>query len=152
MINTTHITEVALTLFMMGLFGDAHPPPTPLVKICHTYPTAMKRRIFIPYLMKIKKTYRSRDTPFDFCWHQYFLPEISNFYYIKKYGYTLHFDTYFLIVLTFFEFSKVVLINIVAILMMSAKLAILDLLKLKIFWSKGYDVISFTHDVTNNIL
>ena len=39
----------------------------------------------------------------------------------------------FLILLTIFESLKVVLINIVAILMMSAKLATLGLLKLKIF-------------------
>ena len=40
-----------------------------------------------------------------------------------------------------FECLKVVLINILAILMMSAKFATLDLLKLKGFWSKVYDVI-----------
>ena len=37
-------------------------------------------------------------------------------------------------------------------LTMSTKLAILDFLKIKIFWSKGFDVIAFFHDVTNNIL
>ena len=37
----------------------------------------------------------------------------------------------------------------VAILMMSAKLATLGLLKIKIFQNKGYDVISFIHGVTN---
>ena len=41
----------------------------------------------------------------------------------------------------------------VAILMMSAKLATLGLLKIKIFWNKGYDVISFNvHDATSKIL
>ena len=39
---------------------------------------------------------------------------------------------YFLILLTFFEFFKVVLINMVAFFMMSAKLATLGLLK-KVF-------------------
>ena len=39
-----------------------------------------------------------------------------------------------------------------AILMMSAKLATLDLLKIKIFWNKGYDVIISVHDVTNKVL
>ena len=42
--------------------------------------------------------------------------------------------------------------KIVAILMMSAKLATLDLLELKVTWNKGYDVIFFVHDVTNKIL
>ena len=40
----------------------------------------------------------------------------------------------------------------VAILMMSAKLATLGLLKIKVFWNKGYGVIIFVHDVTNKIL
>ena len=40
----------------------------------------------------------------------------------------------------------------VAVLMMSAKLATLGLLKIKIFWNKDYDVIIYAHDVTNKIL
>ena len=48
-----------------------------------------------------------------------------------------------------FESFKAVLINMFAILMMLAKLATLDLLKLKVFWNKGYDVIIFVHGVTN---
>ena len=36
--------------------------------------------------------------------------------------------------------------------MMSAKLATPDLLKIKIFQYKGYDVIIFGYDVTNKIL
>ena len=35
---------------------------------------------------------------------------------------------------------------------MSAKMAILDLLKIKVFWNKVYDVIISVHDVTNKIL
>ena len=38
------------------------------------------------------------------------------------------------------------------ILMMSAKLATLGLLKIKVFRSKGYDVVIFHHEVTNKIL
>ena len=37
--------------------------------------------------------------------------------------------------------SKIVLIDIVTILMMSAKMATLSILKIKVFWNKGYDVI-----------
>ena len=36
--------------------------------------------------------------------------------------------------------------------MMSVKLATLGLLKIKVFWKKGYDVIICSHDVTNKIL
>ena len=36
--------------------------------------------------------------------------------------------------------------------MMSAKLATLGLLKIKVFWNKGYDVITFVCDVINKIL
>ena len=37
-------------------------------------------------------------------------------------------------------------------MMMSAKMATLGLLKIKLFWNKGYDVIVSVCDVTNNIL
>ena len=37
-------------------------------------------------------------------------------------------------------------------LMMSAKLATLSLLKLKVFWNKGYDDLISVYDVTNEIL
>ena len=40
----------------------------------------------------------------------------------------------------------------VTILMMSAKVATLGLLKINVFWSEGYDVMISVHDVTNNIL
>ena len=40
----------------------------------------------------------------------------------------------------------------VAILMMSAKLATLGPLKIKVFWNKGYDVIIYVYKVTNQIL
>ena len=35
---------------------------------------------------------------------------------------------------------------------MSAKMATPGLLKIKVFWNKGYDVIISVHDVTNKIL
>ena len=40
----------------------------------------------------------------------------------------------------------------VIILTMSAKLANLDLLKIKVFWNKGYIAITSFHDVTNKII
>ena len=46
----------------------------PLTEICHTYPTTtMKLGRVVPYPRKIKKIYKSRDTPLEFCWHQHFL-------------------------------------------------------------------------------
>ena len=46
----------------------------------------------------------------------------------------------------------VVFINMVVILMMSAKLTALGLLKIKVFWNKGHEVMVSFHDVTNKIL
>ena len=40
----------------------------------------------------------------------------------------------------------------VTVLMMSAKMATPSLLKIRVFWNKGYDVISSAHDVTNRFL
>ena len=57
-----------------------------------------------------------------------FSPEIRNFCYLKKCRYRLHFNTQFLILLIFFEFLKADLINMVAILMILAKLVTLGLL------------------------
>ena len=58
----------------MGLLGATHGwggRPT-LPKICHTYPTMMKLGTLIPSLKKNQKTYKSRDTSLEFCWHQHF--------------------------------------------------------------------------------
>ena len=40
----------------------------------------------------------------------------------------------------------------VTILVMTAKMATPDLLKIKAFWKKGYDVIISVDDITNKIL
>ena len=45
----------------------------PLPNICHTDPTTRKLGTLIPYLNKIKKIYKSRDTHLEFYWHQHFL-------------------------------------------------------------------------------
>ena len=73
---------MTLTLFRMGLFGDAHgwgdgggSKKAPLRKICHTYSTMMKLGTDIPYLKKIQKIYESCDAPLAFCWHQCFFTE-----------------------------------------------------------------------------
>ena len=38
----------------------------PLPKIRHRYPTMMKLGTIIPYLRKIQKMYKSRDTSYEF--------------------------------------------------------------------------------------
>ena len=58
----------------------------------------------------------------------------------------------FLILLIFRESLKFILIHMVTIVMMSAELVTVDLLKIKAFSNKVYDVIMFVHDVTNIIL
>ena len=78
-----------------------------------------------------------------------FSPEINKFCYIKKYRYRLYFDTSFLFILTFLESLSIVIINMVKILMMSTKIATPVLLKIKVFWNKGYYVIYSVYDVTN---
>ena len=40
----------------------------------------------------------------------------------------------------------------VTILIMSAKMATPGLLKIRVFWNEGYDVMISVHDVTNKIL
>ena len=42
-------------------------------------------------------------------------------------------------------------LNMITILMMSAKITTPDLLKTRVFWNIGYDFIIFDHDVTNKI-
>ena len=84
-----------------------------------------------PYLKMIQKTSKNQVT------QSIFSPEISSFCYIKKHRYRLHFNKQFLILLTFFESLKVVLINMVANLMMLAKLATLGLPKAKVFRNKS---------------
>ena len=57
-----------------------------------------------------------------------FPPEIKKYKYINGF----HFGTQFPILLKFFEFLKIVFINIVIIWMISAKMVSLGLLKIKV--------------------
>ena len=77
--------------------------------------------------------------------------EISNFCYIKKYRYRLHFNINLLFLLTFLEPLKVAIINLLTSLMMTANWLLQPFLK-KVFWNKGDDVIISVHDSTNKIL
>ena len=87
-----------LTLFRVSIFGAAQgwageAKRSPLPKICHTYPTMMRPGTVVLYVKKIEKIYELRDTPLEFCCRQLFSPKISDFCYIKKYRYRLHFNT-----------------------------------------------------------
>ena len=90
--------------------------------------------------------------PLSFADTNIFLLEISKFCYIKKYRNRFHLDTQFLILLTFLDSLRISLINMVTILMMSAKMATPGLLIIKVFWKKCYDVIISVQYVINKIL
>ena len=62
-----------------------------------------------------------------------FSPEISKFCYIKKYKCRFDFDADFIILVTFPGSLIIVLKNMVKILMISAKMATLGLLKIRVF-------------------
>ena len=108
-----HWHPLTWNLFRMGFFGIAYGlerrgggKKGPLPKICYTYPAMVKLCTVIPY-----KTHHL-SSPNKCC-------------YIKIYRYKLHFNTKFLFQ-NYFHFSlKIVVINMVEILMMSAKMATL---------------------------
>ena len=133
------LTTYKLTLFRVGLFGlltnggGAKSPHFRLSRICHTQPTLMKLGTVIPYLKKIQKHINHVIHPLSSADIRIFSPKINNFCCIRKRRYRLHFNAKFLILLTSFESLKFVLINMVAILMRSAKLATLDLLEIRVF-------------------
>ena len=118
--------------------GGEQKGPLSLKSVTHL--TMIKIGTFIHYQEKILKIYKSRDTPFVFCWHQNFLLEISKFCYIKKYWYRLYFNTLFLIFLNSIESWKIISINMVAVLLMSAKMDTLELFRIKLSLNKDYDV------------
>ena len=142
-----------LTLFRMDIFSATHGwMGAILANICHTYPTTMKLGTVIPHLKKIQKLYESRDTPPEFCWHQHLFIENQQILLYQEIQIQIAFWYIISIFLTFLESLKIFLINVVLILMMSAKMATPGLLKIKVFWNKGFYVIYFLYDVTNKIL
>ena len=111
--------------------GGGQQGPSSLKSI-HVYPTMMILGTVITGLKKIKKIYKSRDSTFGFCWHNICSLEISKF--------TISRDTdiiaFWYIILDFLKFFleslKIGLINMVTILMISAKMDTLGLLKIKL--------------------
>ena len=105
-----------------------------LSKICHTYPILMKLGTVVPCLKKIQIRHKSRDTSIAFCWHENFFTKKQQF-----------------LVFLVFESSKVALVKMVEFLMMSAKWSTLGLLKIYVFWNKGYDIITSVCHFANKI-
>ena len=80
----------------------------------------MKLGTVIPYLKGSQKYINHVTQPLSSADISISSPEINKFCYIKKYR--------FLILLPFFEFLRIALINMAKILLMSAKMATLDFL------------------------
>ena len=112
----------------MGLLTDGGDKRSTLPKICHTYSKMMKLGTVIPYLKKTQKY-------MNYVTHPLISDDIIIFHWksvnfaIKNYRCRLCFGPQFLILLTFFESLKIM----VTILIMSAKLAALGLLKIRYF-------------------
>ena len=66
---------------------------TSLPKICHTYPTMVKRGRVTPYLKKNQKYRNIVRHPLYSADTSIFSPEIRKFSHIKKYRFRLHFNT-----------------------------------------------------------
>ena len=89
-----------ITLFRVGLFGGCswmgggrmQKDPPHLLKICYTYPTMKKLGTVMLYLRKIQKYINQVTHSLISTDVSIYLLEISNFCYIKKYRYRLHFD------------------------------------------------------------
>ena len=134
----------------MGFFGAAHgwggqKGPPSLKSVIHILQWWNLAQLYLT--QRRSKKYMNHVThPLSSADISIFSPEISKFCYIKKYRYRFHLDTYFLTLLTFLESLKIFLINMVKILMMSAKMATPGLLKIKIFWKKlmGSSFLSMT--------
>ena len=119
----------------MGLLGSAYgwgcpkslPPPS--------------SSTFIPYLRKMKKNiWITGHTPWFLLASAFFHWISTNFAISRK---TEYISFWYIICNSFnffFESLKSVLVNMVTILMMSPKIAKLDLLKIKLFWNNCYDV------------
>ena len=105
----------------------------------------------------------------DETWHSYTLPEedpkniwitwptswlLLTFFHRKSANFSISRNTGIdcILVQNFPESFKIILINLVIILIMSAKITTPGLLKITGFWNKGYDIIISIDDITNKIL
>ena len=101
----------------------------------------------IPYLKKIQKLYESRDTPLEFCWHQHFFTGNQQILLYQEIQIQIPFRYIISNSSNFSWVFKDFIINMVTILIMSAKMATPGFLEIKPFWKKAYDVIIYVDDV-----
>ena len=127
----------------MGFFEASHKwrggvgaKTSPFPKICHLYPTMMKLATVIPYLKQKK---------ISMTWHTSWVQLTSPFF--TRNEQNLLYQEMLLEFLNNFFF-----INMVTILMMSAKMTTPGLLKIKVFWNNGFEVIISVNDVIKKIL
>lgn len=102
----------------------------------------MKLGAVIPHLKKIQKCIIHMTHYLNFADTGIFSPEIGKFCYIGIYKQELHFDTCFLIILSFSEPLWAFLINIIAFFTMPAKLVTPGVLKIKT-WRKIENMTSY---------
>ena len=112
----------------------------------------MKLGTAIRYLKRIQKLYESRDTPLEFCWHQHLFTRNLQIFLYQEIQIKIPFRYIISTTSNFSESLRIALINMVTILAMLAKMATPGLLRIKVFWKNGFDVIISVHDLTNKIL
>ena len=120
--------------------------------MCHTYLAMMKLGSYTLPKTDPKNIWITWDIPWVLLTSAIFHQKSANFAISRNKCIDCIFDTKFSVLLTFLESFKIVLIRKVTIFMMSAKMATPGLLKITIFWNKGYDVVISVYDVTNKIL
>ena len=117
-----------------------------LLKFCHTYPITMKVGSYTFPKKDLKNIW--------IMWHNPWLLLTSAIFHRKSSNLAISRNKcidcilmQFLIILTF---CKIILIKKVTVLTMSKEMATPGLLKIKLFWNKGCEVIIYVHNVTNN--
>ena len=153
--ETDCFTAVSFTLFRMSLFGTAlrwwgggEGGRGGGKKGNHSL------KSIIPILNQWKSYTLSKRDPKNvwFTWHTPWVQLISVFFTENKQILLYQeIQIYIPFYLTFIESLKVFLINIVTILIISAKISTPDFLKIKVFGNNGYDVIIYVNDITNKI-
>ena len=117
-----------------------------LLKFCHTYPITMKVGRYTLRKKDLKNIWIMWHTPWLLLTSAIFHRKSSNLA-ISRNKCIDCILMQFLIILTF---RKIFLINKFTVLTMSKKMATPGLLKIKLFWNKGCEVIIYVHNVTNN--
>ena len=119
--NKSNCHNQARSAFLQLLTNRVH------TKTSDKDPTIMKLGTVIPYLKKIYKIYKSRDASLQISQHQNFFTGNQRFLFYQDCILKKSFCYFFL-----FESLIVVLINLFAMLMMSAKLDNLCILKVEV--------------------